>query len=367
VNLTLFLQLGQGNAMPTILYLDFPSDTPPDEFEKIVRDGMGLQWQTKSLQLQGVSGQAQHGVDIYGKDDLGRPTAIQCKRYKSKLKLTTIEAEVKRAEGFQAEGDLSCLYIATTAPRDNKLQRDVRVISAKRVGLGKFAVGLLYWDDILSGLLRDHEVLTSHFPHAKLPGSEAAPDDDDTKATALVLGYYGRFLWHYIEIGFNEFGWLANQDPEEIRTLIRMVRAGAAITKGDVKAELIKWTNGLEKMIFPAKAKDRAKVDWEEVKLVAKRVEDRVKYLPDMHANKTEARLIDFGMALGHINWHDGKFKKTDADNVTRKFRKLIPSAVLPLQETLGRLQGRNCYTAGPVLMTLADRELKWPTESDGD
>jgi hypothetical protein len=90
-----------------------------------------------------------------------------------------------------------------------------------------------------------------------------------------------------------------------------------------------------------------------------------VKYLSGMHPRKTEASFIEFGIDLGIINWKDGNFTQSDASRITAKFKKMIPSALLPLQETLGRLQGKHCYTAGPLLMSLADRELKWPSTVD--
>jgi hypothetical protein len=262
--------------MPTVHFFDFPSETPFEEFESIVKDGMALAWNSPTLQRNGRPGQQQDGVDIFGPDYLGRPIAIQCKRYRKELKFSTVEAEVERAGRFQSEGRLSCLYLATTAPRDAKLQRKVRALSEARVKNGKFAVGILYWDDILSGLVRDPTVLASHFPHSKFPSSEVSLDDGDTNATALMLGYYGRFLWHYIEISFNEFGWLANQDPEEIRIILRLIRAGAAITQAEVEDELVNWTSELEEKIFSSRI---GQVDWDSVKIVAQRIESRLAYL----------------------------------------------------------------------------------------
>lgn len=349
--------------MPTPPFISFPPATPFEEFESMTRDGMALDWESPTLQKNGRPGQKQHGVDVFGPDHLGRPVAIQCKRYEGELKIATVTEEIGNAEDFVSEGKLNCLYIATTAPRDAKLQKAVRVLSEERVKQGKFAVGLLYWDDILRGLLRDPQVFKSHFPYMTLPGSEPSPDENDSKPKALSLGYYGRFLWHYIDLAFGEFGWMANQDPEEVRTIIRLVRAGAEFLGPEVKTELVAWTQEIEQKIFPATDKD--KIDWEEIKLIAQRVEERVKYLPFMHANKAEARFIDFGLSLGYINWHEGDFTTSQADKITSKFRQLIPGAMLDLQDTLGRLQGKDCYSAGPILMTLADRELKWPSDTD--
>lgn len=173
---------------------------------------MALNWDSPTLQKNGRPGQKQNGVDVFGLDYLGRPVAIQCKRYKSELTLATVKTEITNAEGFEPGGKLNCLYIATTAPRDAKLQKEVRVLSEARVKLDKFAVGLLFWDDILGGLIKEPQTFKNYFTYATLPNADLAAGDD-ARPIALTLGYFGRFLWHYIEIAFSEYGWLANQDP----------------------------------------------------------------------------------------------------------------------------------------------------------
>lgn len=346
--------------MPGPSFIDFPSETPFEEFESMVRDGMAITWDSPTLQKNGRPGQEQNGVDVYGLDHLGRPVAIQCKRYKRKLKLKVIETEIKNAEGFEPGGKLNCLYLATSAPRDAVLQKEVRVLSEARVKQDKFAVGLLYWDDILSGLIKDPQVFKSYFAYAAPPGSISAANAD-TKPTALTLGYYGRFLWHYIEIAYSEAGWLANQDLEEIRTILRLIRAGAAIAEPSVGAELVAWTSELEAKLFAAGGISQN--DWHGIRRTAKRVEDRVKYLPSLHPNVDEGLFIDFGIELGAIFWNDGEFTESKASKIAIKFKKLIPGSMLALQETLARLQGKSCHTAAPSLMTLADHELKWPSK----
>ena len=62
--------------MPTIYGMQFPEPSDWQELEVITRDAMQLKWGHPILQRNGRSGQEQHGVDIYGPDQLGRPVAI---------------------------------------------------------------------------------------------------------------------------------------------------------------------------------------------------------------------------------------------------------------------------------------------------
>jgi hypothetical protein len=85
--------------------------------------------------------------------------------------LKKVNAEVENAEAFQ--GQVQALHIATTAKRDGVIQKGVPLLSEQRVSAGKFAVGLLYWDDIFSGLALDPQLLKNHYPNLVI-GSGAA-------------------------------------------------------------------------------------------------------------------------------------------------------------------------------------------------
>lgn len=344
--------------MPTIHVTPFPTETPWQEFEKMTLHGMSLKWGSPTLQVEGRSGQNQHGVDIYGPDYLGRPVAIQCKRYVAKLKFATVIEEVANAEQFENGSNLNCLYIATTVPRDAKLQRDVRVLSEDRIKKGKFAVGLIYWEDIFTGLLLDDKILASYFPYLKFPSLEVSDDTEGRRRSGLYLGYYGRYLWLYIELMFGEFGWLANQDPEEMRTILRLIRKNAIMCSIDIREEIQAWTNDIESLIF---SDSTAKIG-SRVKALAKRVEERVKNLPSLHCSLIEADFIKLGIAIGAIGWRDGKFEQIHASRITEQFANILPTATALLPEVITAQIGRESYCVAPVLFNFAERELRWPT-----
>jgi hypothetical protein len=121
------------------------------EFEDLVLASLGQRWKTTTLQRNGRSGQAQTGVDVYGSDDIGRRVGIQCKNFKGALELKTVKKEIERTAKFK--GNLSALFVATTAETDARLQEEVRLLSDTRVAAGKFAVAVLFWDDIVDGLV----------------------------------------------------------------------------------------------------------------------------------------------------------------------------------------------------------------------
>ncbi|QTR48966.1 restriction endonuclease [Candidatus Thiothrix anitrata] len=105
------------------------------DFESLCWDLWTHIWQDNNTQKNGRAGQPQHGVDIYGtsyttsKDSCG----VQCKGkdiYNNKI-LTTKELneEVEKAKNFKPK--LHQFIIATTAPKDTKIEQQAREITEK--------------------------------------------------------------------------------------------------------------------------------------------------------------------------------------------------------------------------------------------
>lgn len=89
-------------------------------------------------------------------------------------------------------GQLSTLYIATTADHDAKLQQEVRILSDARVAAGDFAVSLLFWEDVVSGLYLNTAVLRTFYPQIVIPQEINA--DRARLLAALELGFSGPYL-----------------------------------------------------------------------------------------------------------------------------------------------------------------------------
>ena len=114
----------QGGSVPTISGTEFPKPKNWQDFESMVRDALAQKWTSPNLQKNGRAGQKQHGVDIFGPDEIGRSVGVQCKRYKQMPDIKLVTEEVENAEKF---GPLNTLWIGTTADHDAPLQAAVPV------------------------------------------------------------------------------------------------------------------------------------------------------------------------------------------------------------------------------------------------
>src|SRR6185295_15551951 len=140
------------SSQPTSLdILDWPALTDAGAFESLCLDLFSDIWGPGSgARLNGRSGQAQAGVDVYGRDPQGRWVGVQCKqrgeRLRSRLSVTELEMEVEAARAF--EPPLSLFVVATTGPADVALQERARVLS----GSSPFRVEVWSWREILLAL-----------------------------------------------------------------------------------------------------------------------------------------------------------------------------------------------------------------------
>ncbi len=116
----------------------------------------------------GRTGQAQSGVDVYGRQGgIGSAwIGIQCKGKEQSYGALATEAEFKaeleKAERFTPT--LTRWIFATTAPSDAKLQQVCRRIADERRSAGKFDVDLLSWDDLQQLIAADSSVLRGFYP-----------------------------------------------------------------------------------------------------------------------------------------------------------------------------------------------------------
>lgn len=151
--------------MPTFADSRLPKPQGWDEFEKIVCSAAKIRWSNPDFTRHGRQGQAQEGVDVYGRDHSGAMIGLQCKNTVKGVSEATIRAEVAEAAKFKPA--LTRLYIATTADADGPTQAVARAISEEQRGEGKFEVMLLFWGDIWDDLSRDEPRLFQHFPQLR--------------------------------------------------------------------------------------------------------------------------------------------------------------------------------------------------------
>jgi hypothetical protein len=210
--------------MPSVLTMELPRPTDAIEFEKIVTEAMQLKWETPRLQRNGRPGQPQNGVDIWGEDDLGRSVAIQCKRTVAAPSISLIDEEISKAETFQPP--FTTLYIATTADPDVHLQKRVRLLSSSRVAQSSFAVGMLFWEDIVSGLIRNSQVLKIIYPQLDLTSLAEQPDFRRA-SLALELGFHGGNMKGMAELILGELGQFSGEDPDQILIISSLIKTAS--------------------------------------------------------------------------------------------------------------------------------------------
>ena len=129
---------------------------PPEnwqDFETLCKKLFGEMWGCpNTIKKNGRSGQTQCGIDIYGipkgeSDYWG----VQCKgkdNYtNAKLTENEITEEIEKALTFQPE--LNTFVFATTAVKDAKIEKFIRIKDVESRAKGNFQISLYCWEDIV--------------------------------------------------------------------------------------------------------------------------------------------------------------------------------------------------------------------------
>lgn len=142
--------------------------SPPknwDQFEELCADTFQDEWLDSTLVRHGRAGQAQHGVDIVGRDGAIWPVGIQCKKKSiwpvSQVKTAELDEEVEKAKKFKPE--LKVFYLVSTAPDDQPLQEHARLITERHKTMGLFDVVVIGWHELVRRATRHQHVAAKHF------------------------------------------------------------------------------------------------------------------------------------------------------------------------------------------------------------
>ena len=306
--------------MPTIHSMKIPTPKDWQECESLVRDAMILRWNSPNLQKNGRTGQAQQGVDVWGPDEIGRRVGIQCKRYKDPLVMKDVSDEVAEAEKFK--GKFSALFIATTTDHDSTLQAKVRQLSDQRVARGKFAVSIMFWDEIISSLALNPIVFKNYYPMIQPPSLESV--DKRRLLAALDLGFYGADLWESVVLIRGEFGLMAQEDPDQVNAILRVLEVQARVLLAPQDADHIDESL---KAVFAGCQKPKPKqADWDEVEFHAKRVSQWLKTAASL-LSVQESNVLNLGFQLGAIYHHaDNVPERTVRSRIQKKVRAILPA-----------------------------------------
>lgn len=124
------------------------------DFETLCLKLWGEIWNIPhEIDFNSDNAQGQHGVDIYGPVNGGKDyNGIQCKNKKlnlidgspNRISIKDIQEEIEKAKLFKP--DLNKLVIATSLPKDQKIEEYVRTQSLQNVELGLFTIQICFWD-----------------------------------------------------------------------------------------------------------------------------------------------------------------------------------------------------------------------------
>lgn len=174
--------------------------TPPaswEKFESLTRALFAAIWNDPLAQQNGRSGQAQHGVDVFGypADGVRRVHGVQCKGKNeivgSRATIAEFDAELLKAERFKPA--LAHWTFATTAIDDAVLQEHVRIVSEARVERGAFPVSVIGWKSIVALISRYRTSLAEFYPElshdmpALLEAVKALPSAEETAQLRQAL------------------------------------------------------------------------------------------------------------------------------------------------------------------------------------
>jgi hypothetical protein len=180
-------------ALPSLPALSLSPPQYWQVFEDLCCDLMRRVWNDPYTQKNGRSGQSQKGVDIFGRPNQEAGWAgMQCKLKNpltgGRLTLDEIKREVEQARKFRPP--LKRLVIASTEPRDSRLQEEVRLIDEAERREGSFSVSILFWEDVTSMLRNFPEVAQKYYPADFLsqePHGAGRPASDTTRRSGLEV------------------------------------------------------------------------------------------------------------------------------------------------------------------------------------
>ena len=118
-------------------------------FERSCRELFACVLADPHTQLHGRTGQPQHGVDVWGKrnQNSNRYVGVQCKLSADEIADAELRAELEKAQKFDPQ--VSEFILATTAPRDAKIQKTARELTQELSGTDRpIDVAVWGWEDI---------------------------------------------------------------------------------------------------------------------------------------------------------------------------------------------------------------------------
>jgi tetratricopeptide (TPR) repeat protein len=167
--------------------------SPPanwQDFETLCCDLWRSIWKDPNTQKNGRWGQPQHAVDICGRPNQEDSWAgVQCKgkdNYTNKsLAEKEVRDEVEKAKSFEPK--LSQFIIATTGPKDTKIEELARKITQEHLRSSLFSVHIWGWGDVVNRLEDFPDLINKHYPGLSLNTKAFKKETDEIKETTQAI------------------------------------------------------------------------------------------------------------------------------------------------------------------------------------
>jgi hypothetical protein len=174
------------------IQVDIPPPALWQDFERLTLDMCREKWGDDYAERHGRQGQAQQGVDVHGinysqsRERIG----VQCKKRKRDHSspdepsntLTAKEVDKAAEDAKDFKPPLNRLVVATTGPRDSKLQQHVREMS----GYG-FQTSIWFWDDYVSFLNGDHDMMYRYYENILKYRSQYDPTEHYFRMVSMAF------------------------------------------------------------------------------------------------------------------------------------------------------------------------------------
>ena len=157
---------------------------------------------------------------------------------------------------------------------------------------------------------------------------------------------------------FGEFGWMAQEDTDQIEVILRIVEQRVVQLLDEADAQVIR--DSIAKIRKGCRRKKKSQRSWDKVEAHAKRTANRVKNTPSL-LTVEEGAALDLGRSLGAIYIHED-----DApDDQTRARVRSHALTVLPnvgdaMDEAMEKVaDARSGYAWAPTIYARAIRETR--------
>jgi hypothetical protein len=123
-----------------------------DEWEDMACDALRILWGDRDAKRYGRSGQAQYGIDAYGSKEASVGAGILVGQFYNTDTpgIGKLNDDLAKTTAFPQK--IARYYFCVSAARDARFQDEIMALSRTREAAGKFAIVILFFDDVCGEL-----------------------------------------------------------------------------------------------------------------------------------------------------------------------------------------------------------------------